>query len=594
MKKVGSRNKKHNKHLVVLLTLTVLLFANCRAEKQERELSEFEAGCEMSDRKLDSFLQSGSVKGYFTFDEFWHYWRQLRSKYPEFIGQKFQVGKTYKGAAMDGFYLGENMAVEDRNHSHKNIVFITGLHHSREPLTVTMVLYLVIKILAERGVCGGITTELADHWKMFFQNNIIMFIPMVNIDSYRYIEQNWQGPDGAAALMVRKNRHLTSQCTADTGGVDLNRNYSFMFGLNETGSSSNPCEEDYRGEYAFSEPETQAIRSYVNSRDNIVTGINMHTYGNAWIFPFNFVHDSHNGLLLKKKPKFYRFYKEFVNEMRKKHEVAAFGNAQKTVQYPTNGEAGDWLTARNNIVNLDVELGDPNKLSEKFYPQKNLIPEICKYNFRIFRLFFLKHNINLTLHQVRRNKIKKTISFVIFNKSISGLIDFKADLEPIFKLKSRKLSKKKSKNSWHVFNFSKSMKKKKENRKLSEGSYQVRYAIKSKCRHRESNMDIAVDNEIHGTLHGRYYLEIGFAFESVHDLETFESLDMDVHYGDNYIKKYKFYTYSVQKKRRSAKQRELSLAPESEEKTEQIKQEMSNLVLASNQQKKILKSTKLN
>ena len=40
-------------------------------------------------------------------------------------------------------------------------------------------------------------------------------------------------------------------------GVDLNRNYSFKFAYDEEGSVSDPCDEIYRGESAFSEPETR-------------------------------------------------------------------------------------------------------------------------------------------------------------------------------------------------------------------------------------------------------------------------------------------------------------------------------------------------
>ena len=56
--------------------------------------------------------------------------------------------------------------------------------------------------------------------------------------------------------MIRKNRNIASECDIFNGGVDINRNYSFKFGMDESGSSSNPCQEDYRGERAFSEPET--------------------------------------------------------------------------------------------------------------------------------------------------------------------------------------------------------------------------------------------------------------------------------------------------------------------------------------------------
>lgn len=59
--------------------------------------------------------------------------------------------------------------------------------------------------------------------------------------------------------MIRKNRRIDPSCDIVSGGVDLNRNYDFKFALDERGSSGDPCQEDYRGEYAFSEPETQAI-----------------------------------------------------------------------------------------------------------------------------------------------------------------------------------------------------------------------------------------------------------------------------------------------------------------------------------------------
>ena len=46
-------------------------------------------------------------------------------------------------------------------------------------------------------------------------------------------------------------------------GVDLNRNYGYGWGSNDTGSSPNPCSATYRGESEFSEPETQAVRDFI-------------------------------------------------------------------------------------------------------------------------------------------------------------------------------------------------------------------------------------------------------------------------------------------------------------------------------------------
>ena len=60
--------------------------------------------------------------------------------------------------------------------------------------------------------------------------------------------------------MHRKNRRNTNCGNGTTRGVDLNRNFGYEWGANNTGSSPDPCSDVYRGESAFSEPETQAVR----------------------------------------------------------------------------------------------------------------------------------------------------------------------------------------------------------------------------------------------------------------------------------------------------------------------------------------------
>lgn len=60
-------------------------------------------------------------------------------------------------------------------------------------------------------------------------------------------------------------------------GVDLNRNYDFQFGKDEIGSSGNPCDEQYRGEHAFSESETAAVRDFIlKFQERLGAVINFH------------------------------------------------------------------------------------------------------------------------------------------------------------------------------------------------------------------------------------------------------------------------------------------------------------------------------
>lgn len=89
--------------------------------------------------------------------------------------------------------------------------------------------------------------------------------------------------------------------------MDLNRNYDYKFALDEEGSSSDPCSEDYRGSRPFSERETYNLKKYVDHHPNIVSAINIHSYGNAWIYPFNYVHDPNDRMLRHHNELFYNF-----------------------------------------------------------------------------------------------------------------------------------------------------------------------------------------------------------------------------------------------------------------------------------------------
>ena len=88
-------------------------------------------------------------------------------------------------------------------------------------------------------------------------------------------------PDGRkkaeTGLSWRKNTNQAyCSATSNTRGADLNRNFSFSF--NSTagqGSSGNQCDLTYRGPSAASEPETQAIESYVRSLWPDQRGLNL-------------------------------------------------------------------------------------------------------------------------------------------------------------------------------------------------------------------------------------------------------------------------------------------------------------------------------
>lgn len=75
-------------------------------------------------------------------------------------------------------------------------------------------------------------------------------------------------PDGRkraeTGLSWRKNADNNACANSNSRGVDLNRNFNFLWNCCG-GSSASTCSETYHGPSAGSEPETQAVQNYVRS-----------------------------------------------------------------------------------------------------------------------------------------------------------------------------------------------------------------------------------------------------------------------------------------------------------------------------------------
>ncbi|MCP4091442.1 MAG: carboxypeptidase, partial [Gammaproteobacteria bacterium] len=76
----------------------------------------------------------------------------------------------------------------------------------------------------------------------------------------------YANPDGRkmaeTGILWRKNKN-TDYCSYEKPGADLNRNFDFNWG--GIGASTDTCSYNYRGPYAASEPETQAVQNYMKS-----------------------------------------------------------------------------------------------------------------------------------------------------------------------------------------------------------------------------------------------------------------------------------------------------------------------------------------
>ena len=141
----------------------------------------------MDSEDVNEFLKSGSLRGYFYANEFWEFYENLRNDplNKKFLSEKISIGKTYENRDMHGIYISEDIKHLDSEIRKKNIILITGLHHSREPLTLTMVMLILIENLK------AMREDKHNKMHEFFRDNIFFFVPILNLDSYLYINHYW-------------------------------------------------------------------------------------------------------------------------------------------------------------------------------------------------------------------------------------------------------------------------------------------------------------------------------------------------------------------------------------------------------------------
>jgi hypothetical protein len=132
----------------------------------------------------------------------------------------------------------------------------TAAIHAREYVTAELMTRYAEYLVAQYGVNPDVT------W--FLDHQEVHLILQANPDGRKKAE---------AGLSWRKNTDSLWCGTASQQGIDLNRNFPFLWGCCG-GSSGSPCAETYRGPSAASEPETQAIRDYILA--------NLPDYGDPW------------------------------------------------------------------------------------------------------------------------------------------------------------------------------------------------------------------------------------------------------------------------------------------------------------------------
>lgn len=298
---------------------------------------------------------AGSMGGFYTFQETLNRLNSFRQKYKTLISKPIKIGESIQGRPILAYRISDNA---DTNEPNEPEVLYTALHHAREPESLITVMYFMEKLLQGYGKIPEIT-YLINHRQMWF-------IPIVNPDGYIFNQQT--NPEGGG--LWRKNRRQNSD---GSFGIDLNRNYSLFWGFNDNGSSPIPADETFRGLSAFSEPETAAVRDFVNSHQFLLA-LNYHSFRNLWIYPWAFS---------DKETDDKQIFREYARYMTRQNKYQ-IGTTFDTLGYLANGEAADWFYGefrfgQPKIIAMTPEIGDFN---DNFWPSPNRILALAVENYK--------------------------------------------------------------------------------------------------------------------------------------------------------------------------------------------------------------------
>ena len=311
----------------------------------------------------------GSMQGNYTWDELNERFDELHSLYPDNISERVVIGQSIEGRDIWAFKVSDNPNDDEDEPE----VLYTGLTHSREPLGMMNLIYFV-QLLAEE---HSSDPEL----EYLINNREMWFIPVVNPDGYVYNESI--EPNGGG--MHRKNRLNTNCGNGSNRGVDLNRNYGYGWGADDTGSSPNPCSATYRGESEFSEPETQAVRDFIveHQFNNV---LHYHSYSNIYIHPWG------DGSLPEEPD--LTTLTEIGHEM-SRYNGYPVGTGLSTIGYTVNGDAVDWTYGAQDIISYVPEVGSA---PQGFWPPESDVTQLCLDQVHPNKIFAFVGGSDIVIH----------------------------------------------------------------------------------------------------------------------------------------------------------------------------------------------------
>ncbi|XP_002062147.3 carboxypeptidase B [Drosophila willistoni] len=202
--------------------------------------------------------------GFYTHEEINTYLDSLPERYPK-RAQIRHMGWSYERRALKVLTISNG-----DGRRNKPVILIDGTVHAREWISPSMALYIIQQLLDN----DAENMELLEDYDW-------VIMPVVNADGYEYTHTD--------SRYWRKTRKPNDNI--ECIGTDLNRNFAHEWG-HEAGSSSDSCNETYRGARPFDQPESQVLRDLLLSYSGRLSWyLSLHSYGNYFLLPWGYTRD---------------------------------------------------------------------------------------------------------------------------------------------------------------------------------------------------------------------------------------------------------------------------------------------------------------
>lgn len=302
---------------------------------------------------VPAHFEFGSCGGFYTIDQMLAELDEMRTLFPDLISIKQVLSDTittFEGRSVYYVKISDNPDITENEPE----VLYTGMHHAREPIGMQHLIYYMWYLLENYSTNMDV--------KNVVDNTELYFVPVVNVDGYAYNIAISPWGNG----MWRKNR---TNVGGGNFGIDINRNYGYMWGYDDQGSSPDPSSDLYRGTGPFSESETRMMKYFCEDH-NFGIALNYHSYSNLFLYPWGWtpVPTPDEQVL-----------NAYGSVMTTENNYT-MGPANTTI-YPTNGGTDDWMygeqSTKPKIFSYTPEVGGDG---DGFWPITERIIPLCQEN----------------------------------------------------------------------------------------------------------------------------------------------------------------------------------------------------------------------